>query len=134
MSSNKKRDMEASDDDDEYDEDYEDKGRSHDVLLKKIRMLCQRCFENKRIVKRPKMELRLSKSHARQMKCQTRINYDCDGKEANFADLISSFVKEYLFPCHKFLKDGWMEYDNGPKSLLTFVQRKVTIPEGAEYK
>jgi hypothetical protein len=36
MSSNKKRDMEASDDDDEYDEDYKDKGRLHDALLRKI--------------------------------------------------------------------------------------------------
>jgi hypothetical protein len=34
MSSNKKRDMEASDDDDEYDEDYKDKGRLHDALIK----------------------------------------------------------------------------------------------------
>jgi hypothetical protein len=34
--------MEASDDDDEYDEDYDDKGRLHDALLRKIEMLCQR--------------------------------------------------------------------------------------------
>ncbi len=60
--------MEASDDDDEYDENYEDKGRSHDALLRKIRMLRQRCVEYKRIIKRLKMELRLSKSHARQTK------------------------------------------------------------------
>jgi hypothetical protein len=39
MSSNNKRDMEASNDDDEYDEDYEDKGRLHDALLRKIGML-----------------------------------------------------------------------------------------------
>ncbi len=32
----------------------------------------------------------------------------------------------------KSLKDGWMEYDNGQESLLTFVQGKVKIPEGAE--
>jgi hypothetical protein len=47
MSSNKKRDMEASDDDNEYDEDYEDKGRLHDVLLRKIRILCQRRIKQK---------------------------------------------------------------------------------------
>ncbi len=40
MSSNKKRDMVASDDEDEYDEDYEDKGRLNDDLLRKIGMLC----------------------------------------------------------------------------------------------
>jgi hypothetical protein len=44
MSSNSKKDMEVSDDDDEYDEDYEDKGRLHDALLRKIGMLCQRCI------------------------------------------------------------------------------------------
>ncbi len=27
-----------------------------------------------------------------------------------------------------------MEYDDGPESLSTFVQGKVKIPEGAEYK
>ncbi len=73
------------------------------------------------------MELRLSKSHARQTKHQIRIIYDWDGKEANFTDSILSFVKEYLFPRYKFLKDGWMEYDNKPESLLTFVQGKVKI-------
>ncbi len=80
------------------------------------------------------MELRLSKSHARQMKHQIRIDYDWDGKEANFADSVLSFVKEYLFPCFKFLKDRWMEYDKGQDSFSTFVQGKVQIPEGAEYK
>jgi hypothetical protein len=57
-------------------------------------MLCQRYVENKRIIKRLKVELRLSKSHARQTKCQLRIDYDWDGNEANFADSVLSFVKE----------------------------------------
>ncbi len=56
--------MEASEDDDEYDEDYEDGSSLHDALLRKIGMLCQRCVENERLIKRLKMELRLSKSHA----------------------------------------------------------------------
>jgi hypothetical protein len=34
--------MEASDDDNEYDEDYEDKSRPHDDLLRKIGMFCQK--------------------------------------------------------------------------------------------
>jgi hypothetical protein len=80
--------MEASDDDDKYDEDYEDKGRLHDALLMKIRMLCQRCVEYERIIARLKMDSRLLKSHARQRKRQIRIDYDWDGKEANFADLV----------------------------------------------
>ncbi len=129
-----KRDMKASDDDIEYDEDYKDKGRLHDALLQKNGMLCQRWVEYKRIVKKLKMELRLSKSHARQTKCWIRIDYDWDGKEANFTNSVLIFVKEYLFPLYKFLKDGWMEYEDGPESLSAFVQGKVNIPEGAEYK
>ncbi len=52
------------------------------------------------------MELRLSTSHQRQTKLQISIDYDWDGKEANFSGSVSSFVKEYLFPHFKFLKDG----------------------------
>jgi hypothetical protein len=126
--------MEASDGDDEYDEDYKDGSSLHDALLRKIGMLLQKCIENERIIKRLKMELRLSKPHARQTKHQILINYNWDGKEANFADLVLSFVKEYLFPRFKCLKDGWMDYDKGQDSFLTFVQGKVKIPEGAEYK
>ncbi len=106
MSTNKKRDMEAFEDDDEFEEDYKDGSSLHGTLLRKIGMLCQRCLENERLIKRPKMELRLSKSTARQTKHQIRINYNWDGKEANFDDSVLSFVKEYLFPRFKYLKDG----------------------------
>jgi hypothetical protein len=77
-------------------------------------MLCQKCAENKSIIKRLRMHLRLSKSHARQTKHQKKIDYDWDGEEANFADSVSTFVQEYLFLRCKFLKDKWMEYDNNP--------------------
>ncbi len=50
------------------------------------------------------------------------MDYNWDGKEANFADSVLSFVKEYLFPRFKFLKDGWIEYDKGQDSFSTFVQ------------
>ncbi len=73
MSSYNKRDMEATEDEDEYNEDYKDKDRSDDALLRKIGMLCQRCIENERIIKMLKMKMRLSKFHARQTKCQIRI-------------------------------------------------------------
>ncbi len=72
--------MKASDDDDEYDEDYKDEGRLHDALLRKLRMLCQRCIEKERIIERLKMDLRLSESHERQTKCQIRIDYNWNGK------------------------------------------------------
>ena len=60
MSTNNKRDMEVFEDDDEFEEDYKDGSSSHDALLRKIRMLCQRCIENERLKKRLKLELRLS--------------------------------------------------------------------------
>ncbi len=44
--------MEASDDDKEYDEDYGDKGRLDNDLLRKIGMLHQKCVEYKRIIKK----------------------------------------------------------------------------------
>ncbi len=68
------------------------------------------------------------------MKRQIRNNYNWDGKEANFADSVLSFAKEYLFPHFNFLKDGLMDYDKGQDSFSTFVQGKVQIPEGADYK
>ncbi len=117
--------MEASDDDDEYDEDYKDEGRLHDDLLRNIGMFCQKCFEYERIIKRLKMDLRLTKSHVRQSKHQIRIDYNWDGNEADFVDLVLSFVKEYLFPHYKILKGGWMEYDDGPESLSLFVPGTV---------
>ncbi len=63
-----------------------------------------------------------------------RIDYDWDGREANFADSVSTFVKEYLFLHDKVLMDRGMGYDESPDTLLSFVQGKVKIPEGADYK
>ncbi len=63
----------------------------------------------------------------RQTKHQ-RIEYDWDGTEANFADLVLTFIKEWLFPRYKFLKGGWMEYDNGPDSL------SLKFPKEADYR
>jgi hypothetical protein len=134
MSTINKRGMEAFEDDDEFEEDYKDRSSLHNTLLRKIGMLRQRCVENERLIKKLKMELRLSKSTGRQMKRQIRIDYDWDGKEANFADSVSSFVKEYLFPHFKFLKDRWMDYNEGQDSFSAFVQGTIQIHEGAEYR
>ena len=61
------------------------------------------------------MDLRLLKSHVRPTKLQIRIDYDWDSKEENFADLVLTFIKDWLFPRYIFLKDGWMEYDDGSR-------------------
>ncbi len=80
----------ASDDDKEYDDIYEEEGRSDDDLLRKIGILHNKCKEYESIIKRLRMELRLLKSHARQTKRQIRIDYDWDGKEAIFTDSVST--------------------------------------------
>ncbi len=109
MPTNNKRDIEAFEDDDEFEEDYKYKSSSHDALLRKIGKLCQRCVENERLIKRLKMELRLSKSTARQTKHQIRINYDWDGKEANFSDSVLSFSMNICFHILSFWRtDGWI--------------------------
>ncbi len=41
------------------------------------------------------MDLRLLKSHARQIKCQIRNDYNWDGKEANFADSVGDCQNWY---------------------------------------
>jgi hypothetical protein len=42
MSTNMKRDIEAFEYDDEFEEDYKDGSSLHDAILREIRMLCQR--------------------------------------------------------------------------------------------
>jgi hypothetical protein len=124
MSSNKKKDKVASDDDNEYDEDYEDKGRSDDELLRKIGMLCKKCIEYESIIKRLRIDLRLLKSHARQTKHQIRTDCDWDGEEADFANLVLSCVKEYLFPGYRFLKEGWIEYAMAQTACCCLYRRR----------
>jgi hypothetical protein len=65
---------------------------------------------------------------------EPKIGIPNQGKEAKFSDSVLSFVKECLFPYFKFLKDRWMEYGKGQDRFSTFVQGKVQISEGAEYK
>ena len=87
-------------------------------------------WENRKL----KVALKLATSCNRQMKCQIRIDYEWDGEEANFADVVSSWVKTYLFPQYKLLKEGWMNYSTKPGSLLSFVQKKAKGAEGANYQ
>ncbi len=72
-----------SDNDNEYDNNYEEEGTLDEDLLRKIGILCKRCKEYKHSIKRLQMELRLLKSHVRPTKHQIRIDYHWEGKEAN---------------------------------------------------
>ena len=63
-------------------------------------------------VKSLQSEIRELKLSERKTKRQLRIDYDWDGENANLSDKVSNWVKTYLFPRYKFLKDGWMAYDD----------------------
>jgi hypothetical protein len=123
-----------SDDDNKHDSNYEEEGTLDEDLQRKIEILCIKCNKCKNAIKRLKMDLRLLKSHVRPTKLQIRIDYDWDSKEENFADLMSFFIKEWLFPGCKFLKDGWMECNGSLESLSLFVWKKVKIAKGVDYK
>ncbi len=101
--------------DNEYDDDgeYNDGGndtrgrdRTENDLLR------ARCHELEKIVKSLRTELRMKKTLFQQTKRQIRIDYDWDGEEMNLSDKVSEWVKAYLFPRYKFLKEGWMEYSD----------------------
>ena len=72
---------------------------------------------------------RLKNNSDRKTKRQLRVDFGWDGEEVNLSDKVSDWVKSYLFPRYKFLKDGWMEYSEEEKSLLYFVQRKMKMEE-----
>jgi hypothetical protein len=87
------------------------------------------CHELENVVRPLRMEIRVQNLHDRQIIRQMRIDYEWDGEEANLLDKVSQWVKGYLFPRYKFLKDGWMEYSDGSESLSSFVQRKMKMEQ-----
>ena len=84
------------------------------------------------------MKLRVLKLHERQTKRQIRIDYEWDGEEANLSNNVSNWVKTYLFPRYKFLKDGWIDYnessDKSSKSLSSFAQRKMKMEQVVDFR
>jgi hypothetical protein len=93
------------------------------------KFLRAQCLELENAVKSLRMEVRVLKLHDRQTKRQMMIDYEWDGEEANLSDKVSYWVKTYLFPRYKFLKDGWMKYSDGHESLLSFVAKKIKMDD-----
>jgi DNA polymerase sigma len=96
--------------------------------------LTERCQQLESTVKSLQREITVLKSKDRKMKRQLRIDYDWDGEEANLSDKVSNWVKTYLFPRYKFLKDGWMAYEDGYDSLSSLVQRKMKMEGEDNFK
>ena len=136
MSRRNKHHRHDNDRSDYSDNEYDDDGEYHDGGNNtrggdstENDLLRARCHELEGIVKSLRMELRKKKSLFWQTKRQIRIDYDWGGEEASKSDKVSEWVKEYLFPGYKFLKEGWMEYSDKNESLLSFVQRKMKMEQ-----
>ena len=94
--------------DDSSFKDSGDEGEGERDMLKEglwnhINQLREMCKEKERVIKKLKVELKLSKSPGRNTKQKIRSDYQWDGEDANFAGKVSDWVKTYLFPCYKFL-------------------------------
>ncbi len=60
------------------------------------------------------------------MKGEIHNANDWTGEEANLADRITEFCKEFLFSCNKFLKDGWKTFNpENEKSFSYFVGKNM---------
>jgi hypothetical protein len=78
---------------------------------KRIRELEDKIYELEENNKKLKAELKASrKSNSRSTKRVIRNANDWLCEEANLADKVMKFCKDFLFPRYKFLKDGWKSY------------------------
>ncbi len=77
--------------------------------------------------KRLKEELKnLKKRVSRSSKGDIRNSNGWMGNEAILADKVTKFTRDYMFPCYKFLKEGWQDYKlTNEKSLSYFVGMKM---------
>jgi len=54
--------------------------------------------------------------------------------DSTYADSINKLCKEWLFPCFKFLHDGWMDYSEAKGSLTMTILRYCPVPSGRDKK
>ncbi len=77
--------------------------------------------------KRLKEELNnYKKKVLRSSKGDIRDSNGWTGNEAILADKVTKFIRDYMFPCYKLLKEGWQDYNpTNKKSLSYFAGRKM---------
>jgi hypothetical protein len=92
-----------------------------------MRELEDKLYELEENNKKLKAELKMSKkSNSKSMKGGIQNANDRTGEEANLADKVMEFCKDFLFPCYKFLKDGWKSYEpENDKSFCYFVGKNM---------
>ena len=77
-----------------------------------------------RMIKDLKLKLANKQEMGRRSLKLVRMDHDWDAAETLFADVVSEYVKVFLFPQYKFLKPGWEEYQPDTEdSLPSFVER-----------
>jgi hypothetical protein len=137
----KRNDTFSSDDDDSRDgREYVVDQATRDMTKMELRILVSklkdRCNEGESKLKKLTLELHLLKSKGRNTKQKIRSDFCWDGEDANLADKITHWVKTFLFPRYKFLKNGWMVFSEDEESLSAFVRRHnhQSIPRDADYE
>jgi hypothetical protein len=94
---------------------------------KRIRDVEDDVKELEAVNKRLKEEI---KNHKKKVHCSSkgdiRDSNGWTGNEAILADKVIKFSRDYIFPCYKFLKEGWQDYNpTNKKSSSYFVGRKM---------
>ena len=69
----------------------------------------------------------------RQTKRQIRMDNEWNGEDAKISDKVTHWIKTYLFPRYKFLKNGWMEYREDETSLSSFVRIQLKMEEFSDH-
>jgi hypothetical protein len=74
-----------------------------------------------------KVELKFAKKKNRCLsKENIRTCNEWTFDKANLANKINNFSRDVMFPCYKFLKEGWQDYKpSNKKSLSYFVEQKM---------
>jgi hypothetical protein len=77
--------------------------------------------------KQLKVKLKFSKKkYKRLSKEDIRIYNEWTFDKANLANKINNFSRDVMFPCYKFLKEGWQDYElSNKKSLSHLVGQKM---------
>ncbi len=77
--------------------------------------------ENKQL----KLELKYSKKKYRRSSKEDIRNYnEWSFDEANLANKINHFSRDFMFPHYKFLKEGWQDYEPSNKKSLSYLWGK----------
>jgi hypothetical protein len=95
--------------------------------------LLQTLKEKERTIKKLQGEIDCMKNKSKPSKKTLPQIMKWSSEEINFSESVNTFVRVFLFPRYKFLKDGWQNYQPHKKdSLSSMCLCKLSLPEGSE--